>query len=429
MDQKNISGSKPEKTKETITVCTQSAAYKLIVDNGYYTYTEIEEDEKDDAKGKDDDKGNKKHNHKNKHKHTHKHKHKHTKTKTMVSAGEVKINGKEIIDEHDFKKKLARVERIITLPHGENLMVVEVKGKPGAFITVSIECVSGCLEPKVTFPVTGAVINKSKTIVQGNLSNLYREAGVIIQSSGVNGQVSGLTQTQGTGFAGIIPLQQGQNTITATATYACGYKATDTITVQTNTLQETIKLTASPSSGILDTTGILTVTFEAETSIPNPVSNYSWDLNGDGTAEFTGMDSKVQGEYESPGLYFPKLTITDNQGNTYTETTIVNVLSRDEMDALLKGKWDGMKGGLSQGSVGKALVYIASGSQNIYRYNFELMSSILPTITQDMGNITLVNIEDDVAEYEMIATQDGKTLSFYVEFVKDVDGIWRIRFY
>ena len=34
-----------------------------------------------------------------------------------------------------------------------------------------------------------------------------------------------------------------------------------------------------------------------------------------------------------------------------------------------------------------------------------------------------------IEEYEMWAEQDGQTYSFYILFVKDADGIWRIQFF
>jgi hypothetical protein len=40
-----------------------------------------------------------------------------------------------------------------------------------------------------------------------------------------------------------------------------------------------------------------------------------------------------------------------------------------------------------------------------------------------------MNITDDVAEYEMPAIQDGIEYSFYIQFVKDSDGIWKLRFF
>jgi hypothetical protein len=57
------------------------------------------------------------------------------------------------------------------------------------------------------------------------------------------------------------------------------------------------------------------------------------------------------------------------------------------------------------------------------------MKDILPTITQDMGNIELVMIEDRVAEYEMMVTQDEIEYSFCIRFIKDFDGIWKIDFF
>lgn len=386
---------KPHEFKETIYVCAVSGEYKLIVDNDTYTTTEEDDDEKE--------------------------------KKTRVSAGEIEINGKEIIEEDGFKKRLARIERTIQLPQGENLMEVEVKGKPGAYITVTIECISGCLEPKITFPASSSTINKTKTIIQGNLSNLYGEAGVIIQSAGVGGQVIGLAQTQGSNFAGIIPLQQGQNTITIQATDACGYRATDTITVQTDTLQEPIRLTTIPNSGISP----LAVTFKAETSLPNPISNYSWDLNGDGTPEQTGSTlSKVTANYQYAWLYFPKVTITDGQGNTYEETTIVNVLSKEEMDALLKGKWDGMRDGLRHGNIEKALNYFHSGSQAKYKEIFQLLNTELSVITANMQDIQLIYMKGDIAKYRIRREQMIKgvlqTITYYIYFVRDENGLWKI---
>jgi hypothetical protein len=57
------------------------------------------------------------------------------------------------------------------------------------------------------------------------------------------------------------------------------------------------------------------------------------------------------------------------------------------------------------------------------------MKDILPTIIQDMGNIELVTIEDRVAEYEMMVVQDEIEYSFYIRFIKDFDGFWKIDFF
>lgn len=347
--------------------------------------------------------------------------------KDKISSASIKLNGSEIVKESEFNQKVEKIQKTVILQK-ENTLNVKLSSSPSGLIKISIYCNSGCLEVKITSPTTGTTINKSKTIIQGNLSNTYGETGVTIQSSGTDGQVSGLSQIQGTAFAGIIPLQQGQNTITVQATDACGYKATDTVTVQTDTLQEPIRLTATPSSGILNTEGILPVTFEAEASLPNPVSNYTWDLNGDGIPDQTGVTlSKVTANYQYVGLYFPKVTITDTQGNIYEETTIVNVLSKEEMDALLKGKWMSMINALNSGDTTKALSQISSNSQAAYKTMFGVLSSQLPSILVTAREFNLIKITDNVAKYKLLTSESGKTYSYEVIFIRDNDGLWKIK--
>jgi len=400
---------RPEKTKETVQVCSPTGIYKFIVESGLYIETEDKDDK--DEKDKDREKEEK---------------------KTKVSAAEVEVNGKEVIEEDDFNKKVTRVEKTILLPQGENLIEVEIEGKIGTFITLTIECQSGCLQPKITSPTTNSIINKSKTIIRGNLYNAFGETGVILKSSGVSSEVSDLAQTQAANFAGIIPLQTGANTITATASDACGYKATDTITINTETIEEPVRLTATPSSGILSATiGIFEATLEVETSIENPVSKYSWDLNGDGTIDQEGSElAKVTTNYRNTGLYSPSITITDTQGNTYTETAVVNVMSRNEMDALLKGKWEGMRGELISGDVSKALQYFAEGSKEKYQEIFNLLSDKLPTLAAEMQDIQLLYLKDTTAKYRVrrkqIINSQQATVTYYIYFTMDENGLWKI---
>lgn len=196
-----IEKGKPENFKETFNLCAVSGEYKLIVDNGHH------------------------------------------------SAAQIKMNGRVLIEEDNFRNGLASVEKTLPLSQGEHRIEIEVKGKAGAFITVSIECMNGCLEPKITFPAIGSIMNNSDAVVLGNLSNFNGEVGITIQSSDINGQLPVSAQTQGINFASVIPLLQGQNTITATATDACGYKATDTITIRTKEIQEPTRLTANLRGG------------------------------------------------------------------------------------------------------------------------------------------------------------------------------------
>jgi hypothetical protein len=41
----------------------------------------------------------------------------------------------------------------------------------------------------------------------------------------------------------------------------------------------------------------------------------------------------------------------------------------------------------------------------------------------------MIRISDREAEYNVLGDQGGQTYSFYVLYIKDSDGIWRIRFF
>jgi len=390
----------PEETKETINVCATSGTYRLVVENGSYLATDDNE--------------------------------KKVNKKTRISAGEIKIDGNKIIKEDDFKKKAVRVEKTVTLSAGTHVMQIEVEGKPGAFITVALECVSGCVEIMINSPSAGAATNNTKALVRGAIYNADGEVGAALSSSATDvgsGEANTLAQVHGGGFAGSTPLASGTNTITAIATDTCGYKAWDTITINT-VVGAHVEASASPDSGIVSSSGAFSTTLRADARINAAVAGYSWDTDGDGTIDASGKDlSSVEANYTQNSLYFPRVIVTDAAGNQYSDTTVVNVVSQAYIDALLKGKWDGMKGALATGDVGKAVGYFAEKSRDMYRYNFSLMSNILPSMTNDMGNITFVKISGDMAEYEMMASQDGNTQSFYLEFARDKDGIWRIKFF
>jgi len=200
------------------------------------------------------------------------------------------------------------------------------------------------------------------------------------------------------------------------------------VTINTASQQEIIRLTATPSSGIIDTiTNVFSVTFEAEAYLPYPVSSYSWDFNGDGAPEITVPDPQVIAQYQYPGLYFPRVTVTDNQGNVYTETTIVNVLSREEMDALLRSKWEGMKGALSQGDIESAASYFDESAKSGYKEHFTVLAPMLSEIVQDLNDIQLIGMMTNAIEYDIRTIREGTEHSFYLLFVKDKDGLWKIR--
>ena len=290
---------------------------------------------------------------------------------------------------------------------------VENQGEAGITVQVS------ALRVEIVYPADGATINKPAALVQGKIYNAEGEIGVV-----VNGV---LAEVQGSDFTAIVPLQIGQNILTAVATTVDGFQVQTSITINTTVQQEVIRFTATPASGILNPlTNILEVTLEAEAYLLNPVSSYSWDLNGDGAPEIAGTEAKITAQYQFPGLYFPTVTVMDTQGNSYSDITIVNVLSREAMDALLRSKWEGMKTALGQGNISDALNYFVTDSREEYREIFELLAPQLPALVSAMREINMVEVTGNMAEYCIKRFQRGVDISYFIYFIRDENGIWRI---
>jgi hypothetical protein len=152
------------------------------------------------------------------------------------------------------------------------------------------------------------------------------------------------------------------------------------------------------------------------------------DLEGNGSIDYTGTTfENIGATYPTEGIYYPTVTVTDTQGITYSDTIAIVVLNKDQLDALLKGKWEGMKGALSQGNIGGALNYFIENSKERYRMVFEALKDQLPVIVDTFIEFNIVNLFDYTTEYEVVANENGIFYSYPGIFVKDIDGIWRFK--
>lgn len=290
-------------------------------------------------------------------------------------------------------------------------------GPSGGESNILTFAVKPMLDITITSPMDGEAVNKAKIIVKGTVNSGTRDVGITV--NGIIAEISGNNW-----IANNIPLTIGPNTVTAVATDSFGSRISKSIAVNANSTTQFIELTANITSGVPP----LQVYFSVSTSF-TPVS-YQMDFDGDGVVDYTGTAFQdVSNAYTSEGIFCPTLSITDNQGNVYSDTIAITVMSKTEVDTLLKTKWEGMKQALTDKDVEKAIGYFIEQPKEMFRYNFELMKDLLPTIVQDMGEIKMTGVRDRVAEYEMIAMQDGIESSFYIEFIKDFDGIWKIYFF
>jgi hypothetical protein len=88
-----------------------------------------------------------------------------------------------------------------------------------------------------------------------------------------------------------------------------------------------------------------------------------------------------------------------------------------------------MKDTLRTGDIPLALTHIAGPSRPRYEALFEALSPILPSIDTILTALTLDEVGDQEAFYEMVRTDAGVTKSFEIRFSVDEDGIWRLRMF
>lgn len=266
-------------------------------------------------------------------------------------------------------------------------------------------------------PSDGSTINRPDTMVYGIVENTTgNETGIT-----VNGIVANTYNDEF--YVNHVPLEEGLNTITATATDTAGNTASASISINANTTVPHITLNANITSGIAP----LTTYFSVSTSIPDAVSIYQMDYEGDGTIDYSGTTfDNISHTYTTEGIYYSTVIVTDTQGIQYSDTIAIVVLNTTQLDALLRAKWEGMKQAMMNQDVEGSVKDITANSKDAYRQQFTDLSSVLDIIGNELGQIQLVSIQDNRAEYEVIVTRDGTTYSFHLLFVRDLDGIWRI---
>jgi len=117
------------------------------------------------------------------------------------------------------------------------------------------------------------------------------------------------------------------------------------------------------------------------------------------------------------------------QGTVSAARAVVQVMDQAGLDAVLQPKWAALRDALSRGDVPAAVALFAGASRDAYQDQLSALAGAgaLPQVAADLGAIRAVRVHERAAEYELRAVQQGTAYSFYVLFVVDTDGVWRLR--
>lgn len=282
----------------------------------------------------------------------------------------------------------------------------------------SITGVAPSLTLTVESPTEGAEITGPDVTVSGAMLNTTgAETGVTV--NGIPATASGSRF-----IASHVPLTEGTNTITITATDVNGLTATATRTV-TATPGNYLRITTNVESGTapLDISISLNASFSITTPVVTITGPVSVIAPGTTATEYTAT-------LPVEGTYTINESVVGPDSETYSDTLIIEVLSMSQLDAILRAKWNSMKGALVAGNTAGALGFFSSDSNDKYNAAFTRLVGQLPVIAANMQNIELIYVNDTIAKYRIKREQtiNGQpaTISYYLYFGKGRDGIWRI---
>lgn len=296
---------------------------------------------------------------------------------------------------------------------------ITATGTAGTFtdtVTVTVEPFAILIDS----PLYGDYINRPDVNVQGTV---YNPQGIEIGIT-VNGI---LAVVDGNQFvANHIPVDGMETILTATVVDMEENSESYSVVVYPDLIEDYVSITADPQSGVEPFESVLKVEGSFEFSA-EPTLTYT----GPDVVEF--LDSPEENEYNirisTPGIYYFTAEASDDEAQIHSDSVVIEVISSVQLDGSLKAKWNEMRTALGSGNAGKALGFITKGKKEMYEYNFSLMNAYLSEIAAGLPDIDFVQTGKRTAEYQMWAEQDGVMYSWFVLFVRDSDGIWRIEFF
>jgi len=335
---------------------------------------------------------------------------------SLASAAVVKVNGFMVIKTSDLSQQVTYLEKDLApyVNEGENVLEVEVRSIPSSYITISIDG-EYHLDVQVTDPVTGTSLDGDQTTVQGTWLAYTSDIGIVV--NGVPAALSG-----GTFVASDVPLVAGTNTLKATITTFEEIKDTDSVEIVATNYRPAAELNASIASGVAP----LKVDFRTEAAGIDVVE-YLYDFDGNGTPDMvTTTDEYVEYTYYSPGVYPAEVTVTDGETVSYSATTLITIDDKAALNGLLSNRWTDMRNKLSVQEVGEATSFFSARTLEKYNNLFTELKVALPQMAADMGDMELIYVRDRQAKYRLHRDEDGVLTTYYVYFIKEPNGLWRI---
>ncbi|HET7629873.1 MAG TPA: Ig-like domain-containing protein, partial [Candidatus Saccharimonadales bacterium] len=272
------------------------------------------------------------------------------------------------------------------------------------------------LDLHINSPTDGAKVADPNVTVTGTLSG-PDNTGVTV--NGVTADV-----VNGRFVAAGVPLDKGPNAIAVTAETGGGLTVTRGISVNSDGIVPALSLQADPAAAVAPAN----IDFDYAYRDPESVAQISYDFNGDGRADYTAAptDQPVEHAYEVPGVYSVGLTVTNKDGSQHHAEQTVVIEDATVIDAAVRRTWTGLNWALKIGDKGAAMHYLDYTAQNKYGPVFDALLPYMPNIIGSYSPLAQASVASDFSEYAIRRTSNGQDRLFFIDFIKDGDGVWRL---
>lgn len=151
------------------------------------------------------------------------------------------------------------------------------------------------------------------------------------------------------------------------------------------------------------------------------------DYEGDGIIDFTTNKEQESftTTYIQPGIYHPSITVTTDI-EVYQKEIVILVQSRESMIQMFTANWNGMNNALVQGDINTALSYMDGFGKKQYGPVFEVLKDKMPQIVQSYSQPQGVLITNSVGELAINRLYQGQNRIYFIYFMRDKDGLWKL---
>jgi hypothetical protein len=301
---------------------------------------------------------------------------------------------------------------VILLP-GANAFTVSAIDRAGNAKSVTLRLVLSSVAITIDSPANGATINGDSVTVSGSFQG---PANTGVTVNGIPAAVSGNTFT-----ALNVPLQAGANNLTAVATTLDLQSATRTVTVS-STGPASIQVVASPAQDIAP----LDVTFTVNNRTDKGLLVIKADFEGTGSFAYLSPSQPMSHRYTVPKTYQAQFIVTDATGKNYPQTVTIAVQDPARVDQTLRATWSGFASALVARDAAKARQYFNTQGQAKYGPVLDTLQPSLPQIAASFSDLQMMSLRGDVGEYVVNRVIDGVNRAFFIYFLRDTDGVWRL---